>query len=75
MKIFSNCGDTVRWKGKWTVYRHHLPDPIHFRKSIKITVEHGHANNRCDDWACTAYWYQKKPHKPFKEPVLKELIS
>jgi hypothetical protein len=36
---------------------------------IKIKIEHGHANQRSDDWSSTAYWYQKEPHKPFK-PIL-----
>ena len=44
-------------------------DPVTFDKSIKVTIEHGHANHRSDDWSTTAYWYQTEPHKPF-EPIL-----
>ena len=46
-----------------------------FEKSIKVTIEHGHANHRSDDWSSTAYWYQTEPHKPFPEilPVEKRL--
>ncbi len=36
-----------------------------FKKSIKVTIEHGHANNRADDYSSVAYWYQKEPHKRF----------
>jgi len=53
------------WAGKWTVYRWHLMDPIAFRKSIRVSIEHGHANCRSDDYSSTAYWYQKEPHVPF----------
>lgn len=42
-------------------YRFHIPDPIYFDKSIKVTIEHGHANHLSDDWASTAYWYQTLP--------------
>lgn len=56
------------WSGKSSYYRFHIEDPIHFRKSIKVTIEHGHANHRADDISSTAYWYQLEPHKPF-EPL------
>lgn len=57
------------WDGKWTVYRHHLPDPIVFQESVRVSIEHGHGNHRSDDYSSTAYWYQTLPHKPF-EPML-----
>jgi hypothetical protein len=50
---------------KATVYRFHLPDPIPFKKSIRVTIEHGHANDRSDYYASVAYWYQTEPHVPF----------
>lgn len=53
------------WSGKISYYRFHIEDPIHFRKSIKVTIEHGHNNHRADDISSTAYWYQVEPHKPF----------
>lgn len=53
------------WSGKSSYYRFHIEDPIHFRKSIKVTIEHGHNNHRSDDISSTAYWYQMEPHKPF----------
>jgi len=51
--------------GKITYYRYHIMDPVYFTKSIKVTIEHGHANCRSDDYSSTAYWYQTEPHKPF----------
>lgn len=60
-------GGQANWKGKITYYRYHIQDPIGFEKSIKVTIEHGHNNNRSDDWSSTAYWYQTKQHKKFAE--------
>ena len=58
-------GGRDNWKGKITYYRYHIQDPIMFDKDIRVTIEHGHANHRSDDWSTTAYWYQTEPHKPF----------
>ena len=74
----SLAGNTEGWTGKWSVYRFHLEDPIYFERSIRVTIEHGHANNRSDDYSSTAYWYQTEPHKkfrlmlPFKERLPRE---
>lgn len=54
-----------RWRGKNSVYRYHIEDPVFFEKSIRVTIEHGHANKLTNDYASTAYWYQTEPHKPF----------
>ena len=55
----------VNWSGQVSLYRFHIEDPIRFQKSIRVTIEHGHANRRSDDWSSTAYWYQSEPHGPF----------
>ena len=60
-------GGGPNWSGKVTMYRYHIPDPITFEKSIRVTIEHGHANHRSDDYSSTAYWYQVEPHVPFAE--------
>ncbi len=54
-----------RWKGKNSVYRYHIEDPIHFDKSIEVNIEHGHGNNLSNDYSSTAYWYQTEPHGAF----------
>lgn len=54
-------------RGKVTVYRLHLQDPVPFTRSLKVTIEHGHANDRSDDYSSVAYWYQTEPHKPNPE--------
>jgi hypothetical protein len=54
-----------RWKGKNSMYRFHIADPIRFRRSIRVSIEHGHANKLSNDYSSTAYWYQHEPHRPF----------
>jgi len=55
--------------GRSSVYRFHLDSPIPFTKSIKVTIEHGHANHRSDNFFSVAYWYQTEPHGKF--PLLR----
>lgn len=54
-----------QYSGHISWYRWHLLDPIRFSKSIRVSIEHGHANRRSDDYSSTAYWYQIEPHMPF----------
>ena len=51
--------------GRWSVYRFHLDSPIPFTKSLRATIEHGHANDRGDNFYSVAYWYQSEPHGTF----------
>lgn len=56
-----------------TCYRFHLEDAVTFTKSLKATIEHGHANDRRDDLATVAFWYQTEPHAAFpKLPSMEE---
>lgn len=48
-----------------SVYRFHLDSPITFAKSLRATIEHGHANHRSDNFFSVAYWYQTEPHAAF----------
>jgi hypothetical protein len=57
--------DEWPWKGKNSIYRYHIEDPIPFERSIRVTIEHGHANKLSNDYSSTAYWYQVEPHKHF----------
>ena len=56
------------WSGTSTLYRFHVEDPIPFAESIRVTIEHGHANSRSDDYSSVAFWYQAEPHRPFELP-------
>jgi len=53
------------FSGKISYYRYHIEDPIYFHKNIMVKIEHGHANQRSDDFSSTAYWYQTEPHLQF----------
>jgi D-arabinan exo alpha-(1,3)/(1,5)-arabinofuranosidase (non-reducing end) len=61
--------------GRWSLYRFHLDSPITFSKSLRATIEHGHANHRSDNLFSVAYWYQTEPHAAFPQlPSLEERI-
>ena len=51
--------------GRYCLYRWHIESPITFEKSIRVTIEHGHANHRSDNFYSVAYWYQTEPHAAF----------
>jgi len=38
---------------------------VTFRDSIRVTIEHGHANHRSDNFFTAAFWYQTEPHAKF----------
>ncbi|HEX9792570.1 MAG TPA: glycoside hydrolase family 172 protein [Planctomycetota bacterium] len=50
--------------GRNVMYRFHVEDPVHFQREIRVTIEHGHANRRSDDWSSVAYWYAAAPGTP-----------
>ncbi len=58
-----------------SVYRFHLDSPVTFTKSLRATIEHGHANHRSDNFFSVAYWYQTEPHGafPLLPPVAQRL--
>ena len=57
--------DPERTGGRYCLYRWHTESPITFEKSIRVTIEHGHANDRADNFYSTAFWYQSEPHAEF----------
>jgi hypothetical protein len=61
--------------GQWSLYRFHLDSPITFTKSLRASIEHGHANHRSDNFFSVAYWYQTEPHAAFPAlPALEQRI-
>ena len=62
------------WSGQISLYRFHIEDPIPFQESIRVTLEHGHANRRRDDISSVAYWYQALPHRPFGLATVEERL-
>jgi len=72
---------TPLWEGydagdRGSAYRWHIPDPVNFRKSLRVEIEHKGAQDfpdgqgtgyieRDDLMSSVAYWYQIEPHKPW----------
>jgi len=50
--------------GRIAAYRWHIPDPVPFRDSLRLAIEHGTENQEVADYATMAYWYQTEPHAP-----------
>ena len=63
--------------GLITAYRWHLSDPVNFTTSLRVEIEHKGVTfnedgtvksgfeERSDDYASVAFWYQIEPHKPY----------
>lgn len=64
LTVYSGDEHGRPWAGKNSLYRFHIKDPIRFKKSIRVTIETGHANKLANDYSSTAYWYQQEPHCP-----------
>jgi hypothetical protein len=47
--------------GRYCLYRWHADNPIAFQRYLKFTMEHGHANDRADNFYSVGYWYQSGP--------------
>ncbi len=64
-KMFSyhQCGAPLiqspeRTGGRYCCYRFHGDNPVTFTKYLKHTIEHGHGNDRADNFYSCCYWYQ-----------------
>jgi hypothetical protein len=57
-----------RTGGRYCCYRWHGDNPVTFQRYLKHTMEHGHANDRGDNFFSVGYWYQDQPYTDF--PVL-----
>ena len=76
---FYGCPIMEGWDNvhaRTTAYRFHIQDPVPFKSSLKVTIEHKGARKfpdgnwsgfeeRFDDFSSVAYWYQTEPHAPF----------
>lgn len=59
-----------------TCYRWHITDPVIFKKSLRLEIEHmgvtfkedgsvrSGFEERSDDFSSVGFWYQTEPHKP-----------
>jgi hypothetical protein len=51
--------------GRYLIYRWHGDNPVTFERYLKHTIEHGHANDRGDNFYSVCYWYQAQPYTDF----------
>ncbi len=51
--------------GRYLMYRWHGDNPVTFERYLKHTIEHGHANDRADNFYTVCYWYQTQPFTDF----------
>ena len=51
--------------GYQTSYVFYITNPVRFTKSLRASIEHGHANHLSNEYSSVAYWYQREPHKSF----------
>lgn len=64
-----------RTGGRYCCYRWHGDNPVVFNRYLKHTMEHGHANDRGDNWFTCAYWYQSEPYTDFPAmPAVEERV-
>jgi hypothetical protein len=72
---------TPLWEGENTgdrgsAYRWHIPDPVPFKQSLRVEIEHKGSQKfpdgkstgfieRDDLMSSVAFWYQVEPHKPW----------
>ena len=54
-----------RTGGRYCCYRWHGDNPVTFTRYLKHTMEHGHANDRGDNFFSVCYWYQDAPYTDF----------
>jgi len=68
---------SYQWWGTNGMYRFYLTDPLRFKKSIRVTLEHGHANNFTNDYSSVAFWYQKGTNEnlPQLAPLAKRGVN
>ncbi len=57
--------DAERTGGRYQCYRWHGDNPVTFERTMKHTLEHGHANDRGDNFFSVCYWYQAEPYTDF----------
>jgi hypothetical protein len=53
--------------GRISTYRWHIEDAMPYKKSLKVTIEHGTNNDHEADYSSVAFFYQSEPHAPFPQ--------
>jgi hypothetical protein len=61
--------------GRYCCYRWHGDNPVTFERYLRHTIEHGHGNDRGDNFFSACYWYQSEPYTDFPAlPAVAERI-
>jgi hypothetical protein len=66
-----------RTGGRYCCYRFHGDNPVTFTRYLKHTMEHGHGNDRGDNFYSCGFWYQDRPYTDFPTlpPVAQRIPS
>jgi hypothetical protein len=54
-----------RTGARYCLYRWHGDNPVTFRSYLRHTIEHGHADDRGDNFFSVGYWYQSQIYTNF----------
>ncbi len=66
--IFGDNRENYNGQQRFLLYRFHVPDPIHFEDSFRMTIDNlGWTGPRYDDYTSVAYWYQSLPSARLKD--------
>ena len=66
--IYGNNDEFYNGQQRFLLYRFHIPDPIRFEESFRMTIDNlGWTGPRYDDYTSVAYWYQTLPSEKLKE--------
>jgi hypothetical protein len=65
--IFENASG-----GYQSSYVFHLENPVHFTRSIRVSIEHGHANHLANDMSSVGYWYARRPAPAVAPPPVEQ---
>ena len=72
-QVIKNEKDMFKPQKRFQLYRWHVPDPIRFDRSLRVTMQDigrctdGTYFSRRDDFMTVAYWYQTLPTAPFPD--------
>ena len=62
-------------RGYQTSYVHHIENPVHFQREIKVTIEHGHGNHLANEMSSVAYWYADEPAAARDCPPVRQRLA
>ena len=66
--VLGHDREPYRGQQRFLLYRFHVPDPIRFTESFRMTLDDlGWTGPRYDDFTSVAYWYQALPGAKLKE--------